>query len=51
MNYEEQVKQIEALTKSINKKAKKFAKNAKSKYFGDLVYVIEELENANKFLK
>ena len=51
MNYNEQVKQIESLTKSMVKKSKKFAKNADVPYYIDLMSVISDLKEANNFLK
>ena len=53
MTYEEQAKQIETLCKSITKKSKKFAKRNKKgdPYFRDLLKVIDDLKEADNFLK
>jgi len=54
MSYKEQLFEIKKLTKSINKKAKKFAKytdEGKYPYCKDLYRVIQDLNEANKFLK
>lgn len=51
MNYQEQVKEIEELTKSIIKKSKRFAKNADGPYYIDLLGVIAELKDADNRLK
>jgi len=51
MNYKEQLFEIKKLTKSINKKAKKFVKNPGGPYNMDLLRVIDDLNEANNFLK
>ena len=51
MNYQEQVIEIEKLTKSIVKKSKKFVKNPGGPYNMDLLRVIEDLTEADNFLK
>ena len=51
MNYKEQLLEIKRLTKSINEKAEKFVKNPGGPYNMDLVRSIDDLNEANNFLK
>ncbi|MCK5614204.1 hypothetical protein KAR91_70720 [Candidatus Pacearchaeota archaeon] len=51
MNYEDQVIQIEKLTKSIVAKSKKFAKSPGGLYNMDLLRVIDNLKEADNNLK
>ena len=54
MNYKDQLSEIKKLTKSINKKAKKFVKDideVKYPYCEDLSRIIRDLNEANNFLK
>lgn len=54
MNYDEQVKEIEKLTKSIVKKSQKFAKKYEGTgeiYYIDLMAVISDLKEADNRLK
>ena len=51
MSYKEQLSEIKKLTKSINKKAKNFVKNPGGPYNMDLLRVIDDLNEANNFLK
>ncbi len=49
--YEKQLSEIKKLTKSIEKKASEFVKNPGCPYNMDLLRVIDDLKEANKFLK
>ncbi len=51
MSYKKQVSEIEKLCKSIVKKSKKFAKNPGGPYSMDLMRVIDDLKEADNFLK
>ena len=51
MNYKEQLSEIKKLTKSINKKANNFVKNNSGPYNMDLLRVIDNLNEADNFLK
>ena len=51
MNYKEQYREIERLTKSIKKKALNYIKHQEIPYQDDLLYVIKELKEVDEFLK
>ena len=53
MTYEDQLKEIKRLTKSIEEKAKQYVKKSDQEnypYYEDLLNVISELKGANDFL-
>ena len=51
MNYKEQIKEIEKLSKSIVKKSKKFIRHPDILYMDDLFTVIKDLKVIDDFLK